>query len=69
MAWWRSTRFAGRRSRAVQVSQSVLKVGALGLGLFVLLALVLGYVVEAAVMGDMRPEVIGKGVSGLRALP
>ena len=30
-------------SRAVQVSQSVLKVGALGLGLFVLLALVLGY--------------------------
>jgi murein DD-endopeptidase MepM/ murein hydrolase activator NlpD len=30
-------------SRAIQVSQSVLKVGALGLGLFVLLALVLGF--------------------------
>jgi len=30
-------------SRAIQVSQSVLKVGAIGLGLFVLLALVLGY--------------------------
>ena len=32
-------------SRAVQVSQSVLKVGAIGLGLFVLLALVLGYAI------------------------
>jgi len=30
-------------SRAIQVSQSVLKVGAIGLGLFVLLALVLGF--------------------------
>jgi murein DD-endopeptidase MepM/ murein hydrolase activator NlpD len=30
-------------SRAIQVSQSVLRVGAVGLGLFVLLALVLGY--------------------------
>lgn len=30
-------------SRAIQVSQSVLKVGAIGLGLLVLLALVLGY--------------------------
>lgn len=30
-------------SRAIQVSQSVLKLGAIGLGLFVLLALVLGY--------------------------
>ncbi len=30
-------------SRAIQVSQSVLKVGAIGLGLFVLLAMVLGY--------------------------
>ena len=30
-------------SRAIQVSQSVLKVGTIGLGLFVLLALVLGY--------------------------
>lgn len=30
-------------SRAIQVSQSVLKLGAVGLGLFVLLALVLGY--------------------------
>ncbi|HEX5004600.1 MAG TPA: M23 family metallopeptidase [Gemmatimonadales bacterium] len=30
-------------SRAIQVSQSVLRVGAIGLGLFVLLALVLGY--------------------------
>lgn len=30
-------------SRAIQVSQSLLKVGAIGLGLFVLLALVLGY--------------------------
>jgi len=30
-------------SRAIQISQSVLKLGAIGLGLFVLLALVLGY--------------------------
>jgi murein DD-endopeptidase MepM/ murein hydrolase activator NlpD len=30
-------------SRAIQVSQSVLKLGAIGIGLFVLLALVLGY--------------------------
>ncbi len=30
-------------SKAIQVSQSVLKLGAIGLGLFVLLALVLGY--------------------------
>lgn len=43
-------------SRAIQVSQSVLKIGAIGLGLFVLLALVLGYATVSRSIDLRRAE-------------